>query len=938
MSRFLNACMALLLFLNLLLPHQTNGTHLMGGELTYVYDGSMPGGKFYVVNLIVYRYCDSTINPAPLDQSMFLGIYTGPTGGPLNWTLTEFLTLTGSTFVTSNGGSTGCNFTATACIERGEYEAFIFLPDTVDGYHLFVERCCRNGNIGNINLPGSAGMTYYAFIPPGIINSTPQITDVNIPYLCSGDTISIVNNAFDPDGDSLSYEFIMPYNGYSSTLNAAPDPELDNNPYILPIPEVVFAPGYNLINVFGPGTYASIDPVTGLTNYYVPNQGFYVAAIEIKEYRNGVQISAIRRDLQFVAIVCTPNNLPVITTPGSNTFSIGEGQTLCFTVTASDSEGDSLYLTASGPLLDSTLVNPSGTIAAASGDSMVSSQFCWTPVCGMANTVPYQFFITIRDNGCPAKIINEIYSVYVTSGPASQTPAVAVQQFPQGLICQGSTVTFNANPVLPGNAPVYQWYLNGSAAGTNSSSFVPASLNNGDVVTVTMISNAPCAITDTAHSPPYPVVINSQPAPQLSLTSNPADFLCPQQICFFNCSVTNGGAPSYQWYLNGTPSGSNGPVFTAANPSGIMTVYAVVTPSTGCPPETTDTIVFDIQPILNPDAYITASTNDSLCPGEQLSFTADASDTGEPPEFAWYLNGTFTGNTTSQFSFVPIAHGDEVYVTVTSDYECLSPATATSDVYTVNLFSPLQVAIEDGPLEICSELPLELEYSHSGGNSATWTLSWEGGGTTFPGNVFIPPATGYYTLTADDECFLPVKDSVFVEVLPLPFSDFIYNPENPSIFIPHVQFTNLSTGAIAWNWQLDSVTSATEMHPSHDYPVSGDYPVRLVSTNQFGCTDTMIRVIEIENIITAYVPNSFTPNGDGINDLFGLSGFATGGYAMSIYNRWGIKIFNSESGYGMWNGKATDGDTAPAGVYVYSIRLANDKTGKLITGTFTLYR
>lgn len=909
----------------------------MGGELTYVHDGSIPGGNFYLVNLIVYRYCDSTISPAPLDQSMFLGIYTGQPGGPLDWVATEMLTLNGSTFVTASSDN-GCSFTTTACIERGEYTAYIYLADTLNGYHLFVERCCRNGNIGNINTPGAAGMTYYTFIPPGIINSSPQITDVSIPYICAGDTVSIVNNAFDPDGDSLSYEFVVPYNGYSSTSNAAPDPQVDNNPYILPIPDIIYAPGYTLTNVFGPGSYASINPVSGLTNYLVPSQGFYVAAIEIKEYRNGMLLSSIRRDLQFVALVCTPNPVPVISSPATTTFNISEGQALCFDVSATDAIGDSLYLTASGPLLDSTIVNPPGIINAASGSGSVSSQFCWTPICGMASTVPYQFYVSITDNGCPEKTINQIFSVYVTNGPASLTPTVTVDQFPAGMICQGSTVTFNADPFLPGSAPVYQWYLNGNATGSNSPSYTPSSVSNGDVITVTMISNAPCALTDTANSPPYPVVINPQPAPQLTLTSNPSDFLCPQQICFFNCAVTNGGTPAFQWFLNGSPSGSNNPLFTAANPSGTMTVYTIVTPSTGCPPEISDTIIFNIKPWLHPDALLTASTYDSICPGETIMFTADAVNTGEPPQFSWYVNGTFTGNTTSQFNFVPSNQGDDVYVTVTSDYECLSPAPAVSDHYIVDIFAPLQVDAEDGPLEICGGLPLEISYSVTGGNSATWMLDWMGGGSAFQENEFIPPVSGYYTVTADDECFDPVHDSVYIEVLPVPVSDFVYDPEHPSIFIPHVQFTNLSTGATDWTWQLDSVSSTQVLNPSHDYPVAGEYHVSLITLNQFGCTDTLIRVIEIENIITAYIPNSFTPNGDGVNDLFGLSGFATGGYAMSIYNRWGMKIFSSDGGFNMWNGKSSEGKTAPEGIYVYSIRLTNDKSGKLITGTFTLYR
>ena len=207
------------LLLIFVLPSRSEATHLMGGELTYRYDGSTTGGDFYVVTLIVYRYCDTTVtSTAPLDASMFLGIYPGDPSNPLAplfWYATESLSLVNSDFVTSDPSNPLCSFASTACIQRGEYTATLLLPTDPGGYHLVVERCCRNNNISNITNAAGAGMTFYAYIPPGIINSTPQITDISVPYICAGDTVSLVNNAYDPDGDSLVYSFVTPFNGYS---------------------------------------------------------------------------------------------------------------------------------------------------------------------------------------------------------------------------------------------------------------------------------------------------------------------------------------------------------------------------------------------------------------------------------------------------------------------------------------------------------------------------------------------------------------------------------------------------------------------------------------------------------------------------------------------------------------------------------------------------
>ncbi|MBL0071246.1 MAG: hypothetical protein IPP34_05265 [Bacteroidetes bacterium] len=168
----------------------------------------------------------------------------------------------------------------------------------------------------------------------------------------------------------------------------------------------MYNPGYSVGIPFGAGGTSTIDPQTGLTNYSIPNQGFFVVAIEIKEYRNGVLVAMIRRDLQLIAIVCPPNGVPTLSNAngsGQASYTITEGQTICFPVTFTDPNGDSLYLTSSGNIFNSALFNPAASLANAAGDGIVSSQFCWSTECGMARSTPYQFVASVTDNGCPPK-------------------------------------------------------------------------------------------------------------------------------------------------------------------------------------------------------------------------------------------------------------------------------------------------------------------------------------------------------------------------------------------------------------------------------------------------------------------------------------------------------------------------------------------------------
>lgn len=940
-------CIGLLLAMVLLAGNlrQANATHLMGGELTYQFEEAISGGAFYSVKLIVYRYCDTILaNPAPLDDQMFLGIYINDTldpTGPKVWYATEILSLTSSEYVTSIQGGVNCNFETSACIQKGEYNVTILIPDNPDGFHLAVERCCRNGNILNLSQPGAAGMTFYAFIPGNMQNSTPQIYDVSVPYVCSGDSVTIVNNAIDPDGDSLSYALVIPYNGYSGQSNPAPDPFLDNNPYALPIPEIVYNPGYTASQPFGAGGFASIDPINGLTKYFFPNQGFYVAAIEIREYRNGVLISKIRRDLQFIAIVCSPNALPALDPSSSaSTFTISEGQQLCFFSVFDDADGDSLYLTASGPIFDPLQTNPPATMADAQGLATVTSQFCWTPVCGMARPTPYQFIVSVRDNGCPPKIVNQIYSVYVTDGPASLTPTVAITRSPSGILCQGSLITLTANPFLGGSAPIYSWKKNGIPVGTNSPTYSSSTFVNGDVVTVKMISNASCALVDTALSPPFVINISNIPAPDINITSSFGGVLCPQQICLFTANVQNGGNnPSYQWIINGNNGGTNSNLFTAASPSGLLSVYCVLTPSTGCPPQPSNTILYDIPPTIEPEVVMYASTTDTICPGQEVMFTADAFATpGYPTVFNWLINGAnqFINNDTAYFN--NLHDGDEVVVTVTSGYPCLSPTYGYAEPLYYYIYDSLEADLSDGPFELCLGQPLDLELSVAGGKADSYDFNWSFSNYNGPSIQFGPVATGYYYASVKDLCFDKITDSVYVNVLPVPVADFEFSPLRPSLLDSKVTFTDQSIDAIQWAWSFGDSLFDTIPNPIHIFADYGTFSTELIVTNDVGCKDTTYKEIIIDDFITAYVPSAFTPNDDGKNDEFSVVGFSNGGYSMKIFNRWGQVVFSSDSGYGVWTGKNNDGTKCPQGIYVYQIEIAKDKKHRSVRGTVTLVR
>lgn len=823
------------LLLLLISSKKMEATHLMGGSMTYLYEGMVGPDQQYRVTLRIYRYCDvSGGGTAPLDFSMLLGIYTQDPLNPnddKNWFRTETLNIINQSFITPPSPGINCPFNTTVCVEEGIYEAVILLPPSAGGFHLLVERCCRNGNIQNLNAPGSIGQTYYCFIPPApVINSSPQFSDIPVPYICAGDLVTIVNNATDPDGDSLVYSFEIPYSGYSGGGNPAPDPQFDNNPYGWPIPGVIYSGGYNVNSPFGAGGSAAIDPNTGLTTYQIPGQGFYVVVVEIKEYRNGVLIAAVRRDLQLIAIACPVNAVPAISNAGGagqTSFTVTEGQTLCFPVAFVDPDGDSLFLTSSGNIFNIAITNPPASLANASGSGFVTSQFCWSTECGMAQATPYQFVVTVTDNGCPPKVRNQIYSIKVNPSPIPPAPAVSIQQNPPGPVCIGTEVTFTAIPTFGGTAPVYQWQLNGVNVGGNSNTFISSTLNDGDIITVSMTSNSVCVNSNTANSAPVVMTVNPFAAPFVSISVLPSGPVCSgTNVTFTALPVNPGPSPVYQWTVNGVNAGTNSATFSSATLTMGSVVGVNLTSDPACPGAASNTISMVVNPVLTPTVTITGDNSGAICPGQTVNFQAFTTGGGTAPSFQWQINGVNAGSNSSSFSSSSLNNGDNVTVILTSSEACVSVPTATSNVISITVTPPTvpTVSITANPAgSVCKDDNIIFTATAVNAGAAPFYQWQVNGVNVFSGsNIF---ATS--TLSDGDQVRVILTSSlaclssstansniITVDILPLvaPFVSISVSPSTVICAGASVTFTAVGVNAgisPVYSWQVNGVATGT---------------------------------------------------------------------------------------------------------------------------------
>jgi gliding motility-associated-like protein len=237
-----------------------------------------------------------------------------------------------------------------------------------------------------------------------------------------------------------------------------------------------------------------------------------------------------------------------------------------------------------------------------------------------------------------------------------------------------------------------------------------------------------------------------------------------------------------------------------------------------------------------------------------------------------------------------------------------------------------------GPLSTSAGLP---EICSRGNGSAFVTAA---GGHGFPYNYSwstIPPqntqnatnlVSGTYTVTVDDGgC--STTSTICISNIPGPDAAFTAHPTTLTYLDGPVTFEDESNGSIiTWQWTLGDGSTSTSTQFWHQYPGIGTYAVMLIVTDTNMCTDIAVDTINVTDIFTIYIPNVFSPNGDGINDLFFPQGinWDHNGFQFDIFDRWGNLTFHTEDVNGKWNGTLWNSGSSEdqlIDVYVYHIHV-----------------
>ena len=167
-----------------------------------------------------------------------------------------------------------------------------------------------------------------------------------------------------------------------------------------------------------------------------------------------------------------------------------------------------------------------------------------------------------------------------------------------------------------------------------------------------------------------------------------------------------------------------------------------------------------------------------------------------------------------------------------------------------------------------------------------------------------------------------------------PHANFTY--VNPVLVNSPVQFQDSSINVISWNWNFGNTYTDTHSSPQSVYTSVGTYPVALIVKDSLGCLDTLIKYIVIDGAIS--VPNIFTPNGDGTNDVFLLKDLGLNQFTIEIVDRWGIVVYSGDQNTSAWDGRTPTGLICSDGTYFYLIKGMQASSSKEYKGFLELIR
>ncbi len=501
-----------------------------------------------------------------------------------------------------------------------------------------------------------------------------------------------------------------------------------------------------------------------------------------------------------------------------------------------------------------------------------------------SNLVAGTYTVTVTDaNGCSATA-----SIVVT-----QPTLISLYYTQYNVLCNGgANGSVTVSPSGGNGNYTYSW----SNGGNNSSA-------NGLAA-----GNYTLSVTDSKGCKATQLINITQPAPlAAAITQN--NVLCNGASTGSASANPSGGTSPF------TYSWSNGAITQQAANMAAGSYTVKITDANGC-------FVTAAVSITQPVAMsVVASKPAPSCFGQNVTIGAVPSGGTGNYTYSW-SPGAFTTST------VAVSPSVTTVYTVTVTDNCGAAVTGTVNLV-INAVPVVSLTPQSGTG--CDEVTFNfINPPTANTNYAHYWDFGDGTGTSAKSPSHAYDKNGVYTVvltvTSTQGCNATGSTTVTVNVNTSPVADFSMESEVISWIYPVAKFRNSSLNATSWLWDFGDKTTSTLKDPQHTYKAKGTYTVIMRAYNQSVCTDSMVKTVEVEPEFTFYIPNCFTPNSDGKNDLFTGKGDEIKAFNMTIFNRWGEEIFYTEDMIKGWDGRAKGGDEkAQFDVYVYKVEVRDVK-------------
>lgn len=566
-----------------------------------------------------------------------------------------------------------------------------------------------------------------------------------------------------------------------------------------------------------------------------------------------------------------------------NTETVSPASNTSYTVTGTDINGcintaiANVSVTATPTLVANSVTVCTGQTATLTASG--ASSYTWTP----GNTSGTTYTIT------PATSTVVTVTGAIGTCTAEVTPSVTIGSnifiaVNSETICAGQTTTLIAS-----GGTSYIW---STTATSNSIVVTPSSTSTYTVFG----SNGGCSGGNTAT-----VTVNNLPVISVNSAS-----ICAGQ----SATLTAAGATTYTWSNNGNGSSQ---IF---NPANTTTISVTGTDNNNCSSQSSATI--------NVSASPTVAVNSStICSGQAATLTASGATT-----YTWS-----TGQNGANLSPQPAS--TTVYTVTGTDNNCSSAQTAT-----VTVVSPATITATALTNTLCAGGCTQFNETTSA-TSVTYDFGdGNNGAGPDPGHCYTNAGT--YTVTVTANAALAGCSTTFtlpvITVSPKATAGFDIAEGSVVTAGTTIHLNNTSTNATDYKWTLCDGSTSTFTNVTATFTGTGQCCMSLEASIAGGCADTTIKCVQFVNEAAVTIPNVFTPNGDTKNDVFKITAVGIKSLECSIYDRWGLKLYQWSGINGGWDGSVKSG-TAPDGTYFFIVTYTDEKDQSITEkGFISLFR